>query len=396
MALLSLAGSGPAMRIVCLTSDASTNSLVRLVPVAKVLARNHEVTVAGFMSGPGVFGQYADDFDFHTLRTRNLPAFVRQVGSLARSVDADLIYAFKPLSTSLWTGLAASRRLAVPLALDIEDWEVGWYLDQPRLDQVKHLAHIERPNGLLWSIINERLAAFAQHRFVVSRFFQQRFGGTLLSHGPDTTVFDPERWDRQEALEEFGLEDLQYVLFAGTPMRSKGVEDVLAALERLGRRDTKMLIVGSTRHDPRFCAELEARHEEILVMLGPQPHHLMPALLSAATVVALPQRVTHETVGQVPGKVYEAMAMARPVVATAVSDLPEILDGCGVVIPPGDSAVLETSLAQLLDDAELCHQVGRRARLRCQERYGWDAMEAILESAFGATVASVSGAGLVE
>lgn len=373
------------MRIICLTADASSNSLVRVVPVAKVLARNHEVTIAGFMSEDSVFSQYAQDFEFHTVKTRNLPRFLSQVNVLARSLDADLLYAFKPLATSLWTGLAASRRLGVPLALDIEDWEVGWYLDKPWLDRAKHLAHVERPNGLMWSILSERLASRAEHRFVVSRFLQKRFGGTLLSHGPDMSVFQPDRWDRQEALRNFGLDDLNYVLFAGTPMRSKGVEEVLDALSRLNRSDTRMLIVGSTNHDPDYCARLKARYGDILVMTGARPHGDMPALLSVATVVALPQRRTRETIGQVPGKVFEAMAMGRAIVATSVSDLPEILDGCGRVIEPDDSTALEHALTELLDDEELRRELGSRARRRCQERYGWDAMETILESAFSST-----------
>jgi glycosyltransferase involved in cell wall biosynthesis len=370
------------MRIICLTADASTNSLVRVVPIAKVLARSHDVTIAGFRSQPSVFGQYAQDFEFRTLQTQNLPGFLRQVGGLARSLDADLIYAFKPLATSLWPGLAATRRLGVPLALDIEDWEVGWYLDQRWPDRLKHLAHIERPNGLAWSLLSERLAHFAEHRFVVSRFLQSRFGGVLLSHGPDMSLFDPERWDREAALQEFGLDDLDYVLFAGTPMPSKGLEELLTALQRLNRPDTRMLIVGSTSHDPAYCAQLEARFGDVLMMTGARPHSAMPALLSLATVVALPQRVTHETIGQVPGKVFEAMAMARAIVATAVSDLPEILDGCGRVVAPGDAAALEAALAELLDNAELRRELGDRARRRCQERYGWDAMEATLASAF--------------
>ena len=104
----------------------------------------------------------------------------------------------------------------------------------------------------------------------------------------------------------------------------------------------------------------------------------MPRFLAAADVVAVPQRATPDTVGQVPAKLFDAMAMARPVVATAVSMIPEILNGCGVVIPPGDGAALRAALAALLSDRERAHELGRRARERCVERYSFAAARDVL------------------
>jgi glycosyltransferase involved in cell wall biosynthesis len=41
------------------------------------------------------------------------------------------------------------------------------------------------------------------------------------------------------------------------------------------------------------------------------------------------------TVGQIPAKLFDAMAMAKPIVATDVNDFAGILDGCGLVVKPG-------------------------------------------------------------
>lgn len=368
------------MRIVCVCADASSNSLVRLYPIAKTLARRHEIVVAGFRSGELIFAPYRDEFEYRTLRVKRMPAFARQVAHLARSVQADLVYAFKPLSTSLWSGLALRRQLDVPLVVDIEDWELGWYLDRAPSDLLKHLAHVERANGLLWTAINEKLVSAADHRTVVSSFLQRRFGGALLPHGADTAVFDPRLIDRREALERLGLPDAHYVVFTGTPMRSKGLLDILLAIERLARPGTRLLIVGSFAHDPGFADELEGRFAPWMTTVGPRPHSEMPLFLRVASIVALPQRAGRHTAAQIPGKVYEAMAMACPILATGVSDLPEILDGCGAVVAPGDQPGLEEALAALLDDPDHAATLGAAARRRCVERYSWDAMERILET----------------
>ena len=105
----------------------------------------------------------------------------------------------------------------------------------------------------------------------------------------------------------------------------------------------------------------------------------MPLFLAVADLVVLPQRVTRETMAQIPGKVFEAMAMARPIVATAVSDLPEILDGCGVIVPPDSADKLGAAIDQLLSRPEEARALGQEARRRCQEHYSWDAMERVLD-----------------
>ena len=94
--------------------------------------------------------------------------------------------------------------------------------------------------------------------------------------------------------------------------------------------------------------------------------------------MAIPQRATTDTVGQVPAKLFDAMALARPIVSTAVSMIPEILDGCGVLVPPGDVVALGVSLKRLLDDPDTAAEMGRRARERCRAQYSFAAARAVL------------------
>lgn len=370
------------MRIALLCPNTSSNSLVRTYPIAKVLARRHELQVLGFEFGGGIFAPYRDEFEYETIIARRMPYFLGQIREMARRVRADAVYAFKPVPSSLWVGLMAKRMHGIPLFLDIEDWEVGWYYDVPRLDRLKHLAHVERSNSLLSIWLTERLVRYADETFVVSRFLQKRFGGTLLAHGADTTVFDPACWVRSEALRQIGLEDGRYIVFTGAPMPNKGLDDLVEAVSRLGDSRLRVLVVGSFRHDPGYREQLIKRHGDRLILIGPRPHSDMPMFLAVADAVALPQRPCRETIAQVPGKVFEAMAMARPILATAVSDLPEILDGCGVVVPAESPDSLASGLDWILSNPNEAMALGQRARRRCEEFYSWDAMERILIDKF--------------
>ena len=108
----------------------------------------------------------------------------------------------------------------------------------------------------------------------------------------------------------------------------------------------------------------------------------MPEILKLADLVILPQRNTAIAEAQVPGKVFEAMAMAKPIIATTVSDLPEILDGCGWIVEPENPGQLAQTIQYVLDNPKEAEEMGQKARQRCIEKYSWDAMEEILIKIF--------------
>lgn len=70
----------------------------------------------------------------------------------------------------------------------------------------------------------------------------------------------------------------------------------------------------------------------------------------------------------------EAARMGRPVVATRVGGLPEVVeDGVsGLLVPPGDAAALAEAALRLLNDEPLCRRYGVAAESRARERFGLD------------------------
>ena len=81
---------------------------------------------------------------------------------------------------------------------------------------------------------------------------------------------------------------------------------------------------------------------------------------------------------QIPAKVFEAMAMAKPIIATAISDLPEILEGCGIIVEPENVPQLAGAIEAVLTDSQRADELGERARERHRKEYSWDAMETVL------------------
>jgi glycosyltransferase involved in cell wall biosynthesis len=269
--------------------------------------------------------------------------------------------------------LLARRQRPRPVLLDIDDWELGFFYRSGRWGRLGRALNLANPNGLPWTWLMERWAGRADARTVASRFLEQRFGGTLVPHVRDTDAWDPARLDGAATRAALGVADDRVVMFLGTPRGHKGVDDLVAAMQ--GLAGARLVVVGAEPDSE--AARRWARCPGVIVR-GMVAFDDVPRYLAAADVVAIPQRATSDTVGQVPAKLFDAMAMARPVVATAVSMIPEILDGCGVVVPAGDGRALRAALESLLADPARARALGARARARCVERYSFAAARAVL------------------
>ncbi len=89
----------------------------------------------------------------------------------------------------------------------------------------------------------------------------------------------------------------------------------------------------------------------------------------------------------------EAMAMARPVVATAVGGIPEVIsDGQnGLLVPAGDAQQMAEASLRLLNDASLRKSMGNAARSTICERFSIARMQRQLEAIYRQVVAKHRG-----
>jgi glycosyltransferase involved in cell wall biosynthesis len=127
-----------------------------------------------------------------------------------------------------------------------------------------------------------------------------------------------------------------------------------------------------------YVARLRREHPEIL-LLPPYGLHEVASLLEMADVVVVPQRLTPQTEHQQPSKLLDAMALAKPVVATDVADIGAILSGGrGVVVPPADVGALAAALDAVLAEPARAAAMGARAREWVVAHGSYQAMRAVL------------------
>jgi glycosyltransferase involved in cell wall biosynthesis len=161
----------------------------------------------------------------------------------------------------------------------------------------------------------------------------------------------PSGVDLPDAVPE--SDDPPHVLFAGRLSPEKGILELVEAA-----RGLPLVVAGD--------GPLRAR---VPMALGAVPHDELLPMYGRAAVVVCPSR--REGFGVV---CLEAMAQGRPVVASAVGGLLDlVVDGeTGILVEPGDVAALRAALERLLGDAELRARMGAAARVHAREAFAWE------------------------
>ena len=179
---------------------------------------------------------------------------------------------------------------------------------------------------------------------------------------------------------EYGFEDAPLVGCVGKFTEVKGHEHFVraAALVLAKRPDARFILVGD---GPRR-AMLEELVEELDVERAVRfagARGDVPGILKALDVFVLPSISEG-----LPNVVLEAMAAGRPVVASNVGGVPEVVESGsnGLLFEPGDPEAMASSVLRLLDDPALAQQMGRVGETLARERFDIGVVVGRLEETF--------------
>ncbi len=161
-----------------------------------------------------------------------------------------------------------------------------------------------------------------------------------------------------------------YLFAIGRHVPQKGFDVLLRALGLLRARGQAcdLILAGDgTEHAALKALAAELGLDDRVTFPGRVDHRAAMSLFAGCTIFVLPSR--HEPFGIVN---LEAMALARPIVASRVGGVPEIVsdDENGMLVPPGDAEALADALARLLADEAWRRRLGDAGRARAA-RFTW-------------------------
>ncbi len=381
------------MKISILTPDFSHNCFGRAWLLAKLLQRHYDVEVIGPAFGNGIWGPLKKSCDFEIKMVEGHANGKFEFRKMLNMISGDVIYASKPLMASFGVGLVKKIRTGRLLVLDIDDWELGF-----GKEFYDSLVWYKKINDFRLSILNfhsyyynfilNRFIRLADAVTVSGNVLHSQYGGAIVSHGRDVNAFDPEKFNKIGLRKKYLLgkaEDAFIVSFIGTPRPHKGLENLIDAIELIRNEKLLLMIVGTDEDE--YCKSLKKRAEDSrlndgIMFFPEQPFDKLPEFLSITDLVVIPQHDRAASYAQVPAKIFDAMATAKPIISTNVSDIPEILDGCGWIIEPENPKQLAKTIKYVLDHPVEAKEIGKKAREKCKRKYSWDVMERKLIAIF--------------
>jgi glycosyltransferase involved in cell wall biosynthesis len=165
--------------------------------------------------------------------------------------------------------------------------------------------------------------------------------------------------------------DRPIVLTVARLAQQKGLETLLAAAAGPFQDDPIFVIAGDGPLQPELQAEIDAKGLPVM-LLGARDD--IADLLQVAAVVLVPSRWE----GQ-PLSVQEALRAGRPIVATWVGGVPDMVRDAALLVRPGDAEAMRGELAGLLGDDGLAVRLSEASARRGSELPGeTDALEAVL------------------
>lgn len=265
-----------------------------------------------------------------------------------------------------------------------------WYLFRERPDIVNlHfvgaptlfllIAHVLLNFRLIVSLHGDDVESFADR----TGFEQWQFRA-ILKHADVVTACSSYLLNRAQAIEpsimtkarvihngieataETSVTGPKRIVAVGRQVRKKGFDILLRAWAECASMfpTTKLLLIGGgpeAQNLKKIAQDLQI--EPIVEFMGPQDHSVVMNAIATCSVVAIPSR--SEPFGVV---AIEAMACGKPVLATRVGGLPEVLrDADAIFVEPANPHALAHGLARVLTRIEVEASFGARNRLLAKD-----------------------------
>jgi glycosyltransferase involved in cell wall biosynthesis len=266
---------------------------------------------------------------------------------------------------STYLSYRAAKKHGIPTIyyiIDVEYKLVPFGFLQPlsRVIEGRNIRHAD-----LVIAINEGLRDYA-----ISRGAQPE-KTLVLRAGIDEKRYDPAI-DGTQVREKYGISrDDTVLFFMGWLYPFSGLKEVASELAKKREGNVRLLVVGDGDAFTELAATV-AEHglQEQVVLAGRQPYEAIPGLIASADICLLPAHHNEVMRDIVPIKMYEYMAMGKPVIATRLPGvMKEFGEGNGVVYVERPEAVLSEAI-RLAGNGHMREQ-GKRAR-HFVERYSWD------------------------
>jgi glycosyltransferase involved in cell wall biosynthesis len=203
-----------------------------------------------------------------------------------------------------------------------------------------------------------------------------------VPYGVDLGAFAPGRPDRSLRRRLGVPDDSLFVLAFGRLVEKKGFRYLIEAAAQV---PGIQVVVAGEGDLARELSVLAGDKGAPVSMAGALDRDTMAAALAEADIAVVPSVVDRAgNLDGLPNALLEALAAGRPVVASRLAGIPEVVrDGeNGLLVPEKDVPALAAALTRLVREPSLRDRLGRAARRHAETHLSWQAVGAVLEECY--------------
>jgi len=307
-------------------------------------------------------------------------SYRREIHHQTKDFCPDVIIGFGILSTYL--AMRAARKNCIPFVyywIDVLHRLIPFKPFHPIAKSLESKT-LRQADKVL--VINERLKDYVKELGAPPERTQ------IISAGIDLERFDLVI--KGDAIrQQYGLTREDTVLFfMGWLYQFSGLKEVTSRLAQIDNRNLKLLIVGEG-DAYETLQQIREKHslKDRIILTGKRPYEEIPSFIAASDICLLPAYPDEKIMQDiVPIKMYEYMAMKKPVIATRLPGvMKEFGEDNGVVyVDKPEDAV--TKAMELVQSGKI-QELGQKARTFV-ERYSWDNITDEFEKILKETVES--------
>ena len=310
-------------------------------------------------------------------RTINYVSYMISATLLCALVkDVDVVVSTSPQFFCGMAGLWVSAMKRCGWVLEIRDLWPESIVAVGAIKNGRIIGLLEKLETLLYRRATHIVAvtnSFKSH-IVKRKISEQRI--SVLTNGADLDKYFPIA-KHNSVRERIGANGSFIASYIGTHGMAHHLQTVLEAAHKLKDRDDILfLLVGDGANREELLKKRAELRLNNVLMLPQQPKELMPGFIAAsdACMVLLKKTDLFKTV--IPSKIFEAMAMERPVILGVEGESRAIIEkaGCGVCIEPENSRALADAVTFLSSNPELANELGANGRRTVIESYNRDAL----------------------
>lgn len=234
----------------------------------------------------------------------------------------------------------------------------------------------------LYKIIEQRCVKSVNHIIVVVKEQKDRLIKLGVPDDKITVVMNTEDLEVFDNVEIISLDyrDNFVISYVGGFGQHRGIDAAIKAMPKILDKIPNAILLlvggkGSGKYEEelkKLCKNLKV--ENNVAFTGWVDFNYVPSYIALSDVGLVPHYASGHTNTTIPHKIFQYMAMKKPVIVTDAKPLKRIVEEtkCGIVVPSGDYNKMAEAIIGLHEDKKWARKLGKNGRRAVEVKYNWE------------------------